>query len=280
MAHDRPVVREEVPGHGQLAGIGTRCSRWQVVVRDEGGPAGCCLREEHQIADAVGAGRREPTIYIWRSQAALTITRGQTHWPECQAATANLALEGWPVLVRRSGGGPFPVAPGTIQIAMIAKYPDHGITMDGVYHRLALVIRSALAGFGIAAEVGDSPGAFCDGRHDLVVAGRKIAGLAQHWRPCGGGERCISGTASVLVEADLERLAWVVNRFHAVCGQAMHVWPEAMTTVRDKCDAVALPQGDLRQAFLARLADAATRTAFASQYLKPPTVRDACFADR
>ena len=151
--------------------------------------------------------------------------------PDFEAAASRLAGMGWPVLVRRSGGGAFPIGPGTVQIAMIARYPDRGISMDGVYDRLGFLIGSALAEFGIAARVGDTRGAFCDGRHDLVVADRKIAGLAQHWRPCGGGERCVTAAASVLVDADVGELGGIVDWFHAICGQAIDIRPEAMTTV-------------------------------------------------
>ena len=47
--------------------------------------------------------------------------------------------------MRRSGGGAFPIGPGTVQLAMIARYPDRGMSMDGVYDRLGFLIGSALA---------------------------------------------------------------------------------------------------------------------------------------
>jgi octanoyl-[GcvH]:protein N-octanoyltransferase len=160
------------------------------VVAERPGPAKLGLKREHDIAGEVGAGTRNATIFIWRSQRALIVARGQAQWSKFEAAATRLAREGWPVLVRRSGGGAFPIGPGTVQLAMIARYPDRGMSMDGVYDRLSFLIGSALAEFGIAARVGCTRGAFCDGRHDLVVADRKIAGVAQHWRPCGRGERC------------------------------------------------------------------------------------------
>ncbi len=166
---------------------------------------------------------------------------------------------GWPVLVRTSGGGAFPISPGTVQVAMIARYADLGMSMDGVYKRLGLLIYSALAEFGIAARVGDTRGAFCDGRHDLVVADRKIAGLAQHWGVRGRGERCVTGAASVLVDADIDELVEIVDRFHAACGRRIDIRPEAMTTMRHVCDAGALSHRDLSRVLLARLAIAVSR---------------------
>lgn len=232
---------------------------WQVIVAEHAAAAHTGLRREHDIADAVGAGVRGPAIFIWRSQPALIVARSQTRWPNFERAAAELAQTGWPVLVRRSGGGAFPIGPGTAQIAIMARYADLGMAMDGVYDRLGLLIGSALAGFGIVAGVGDSPGAFCDGRHDLVVAGRKIAGLAQHWRLCGRGDRCITAAASVLVDADLAELAGIVDRFHVTCGQRIDIRPDALTTVRHNCDRIALSHCDLTAHFLAHLATDANR---------------------
>ena len=147
---------------------------WQIIVTESTEAAHRGLQREHEIADEVGRGAHKPTIFIWRSQRALIVARGQTRWPEFEAAAAQLTKLGWPVLVRRSGGGAFPVCPGY---------------RTDLHHRQK------------AASVGDAPGAFCAGRHDLVVGHRKIAGLAQYWRVCRGGERCITAAASVLVDA-------------------------------------------------------------------------------
>ena len=116
------------------------------------------LQREHDIADEVGAGARGPAIFIWRSQRALIVARSQTHWLNFERAATELAETGWPVLARRSGGGAFPIGPGTVQVAMMARYADLGMSMDGVYDRLGLLIGSALAGFGILARVGDTRG--------------------------------------------------------------------------------------------------------------------------
>lgn len=240
----------------------TGAGGWHVVVAERPESAKLGLQREQDIAAEVGARIRDPTIFIWRSQRALIVSRGQTQWSGFEAAAARFALEGWPVLVRRSGGGAFPISPGTVQLAMIARYPDRGMSMDGVYDRLSFLIGSALAEFGIAAGVGATPGAFCDGHHDLVVAGRKIAGLAQHWRLCDRGERCVTAAASVLVDANVGELAGIVDRLHALCGQAIDIRSGAMTTVRESCGAAAVSRRNTSAEFLQHLAAAAARMAF------------------
>jgi octanoyl-[GcvH]:protein N-octanoyltransferase len=255
---DRPTLFEESASRNEPSR--TDVNGWQIFVAESVEPAHRGLQREHDIADEVGAGARKPAIFIWRSQRALIVARGQTRWSNFEKVAAELTEMGWPVLVRRSGGGAFPICRGTVQIAMMATYADLGMSMDGVYDRLGFLIGSALTDFGIAACVGDTLGAFCDGRHDLIVAGRKIAGLAQHWRLCGGGERFITAAASVLVEADVDELVGIVDRFHAMCGQAIDIRPEAMTTVRHSCNAVAHSHRNLTAEFSTHLAAAAART--------------------
>ena len=234
---------------------------WQVIVAEGTAPAQSGLDREHDVAGGVSAGTSGPAIFIWRSQPALIVARSQTRWPGFAAAAASLGKIGWPVLLRGSGGGAFPIGPGTVQIAMTARHPALGALMEEVYGRLGSLIGSALTEFGIAAGAGHTPGAFCEGRHDLVFAGRKIAGLAQHWRLCGrGGGRCVIAGASVLVDVDVAELVGIVDRFHALCGQTIALRADALTTVRDNCGAISSANGDLPGQFLRRLAAAARRT--------------------
>ncbi len=167
---ERPAFGGGAAGRYRLPS-GARATGWQIIVAGDREPAGIGLRRQHALADQIAAGARQQTILIWRSQPALIVTRSQTRWPDFAAATARLAELGWPVLVRRSGGGVFPIGPGTVQIAMIARYPLGEISMDRIYDELGLLIGFALADFGVVARVGKTPGAFCDGRHDLAAAG-------------------------------------------------------------------------------------------------------------
>ena len=71
---------------------------WQIVVAERPGPAELGLKREHDIAGEVGAGTRNLTIFIWRSQRALIVARRQAQWSGFEAAATRLAREGWPVL--------------------------------------------------------------------------------------------------------------------------------------------------------------------------------------
>ena len=259
-------------GPQQRAVTGSRTETvdgWQIVAVKGVDTARRGLQREFEIANQVGAAIRKPTILIWRSQRALIVARSETRSPRFAAASARLAEMGWPVSVRRFGGGAFPIGPGTVQIAVTARYPGLGNSIEAIYERLGLLIASTLAAFGMAARVGETPSSFCNGRHDFIVADRKIAGLAQHWRLCGDGERCVTAVASVLVDTEVGELARIVDHFYAMCGQTIDIRAEAMTTVRLNCDADAPSQRDLTAEFLTHLAAAAARMGLSANSSRP-----------
>lgn len=179
-----------------------------------------------KLAAAVAAGEHPPCMLIWRAMPALVATGTEARQAGFLRACAVLQATGWPVVVRKSGGGLFPVTPDTLQVAMLRRR-ESGLSFDQVYGRLAHVIVGALASLGLAAEVAEVPTAFCPGRYDIAVEGRKIAGLSQHW-PADGS---VIAEASVLAGGYPQELAAVVNRFDDETCNSRRCDPAAITSV-------------------------------------------------
>lgn len=125
-----------------------------------------------------------PILMAWQAPRALIVGRSDARLPGFARAAEELAAEGWPVLVRRSGGSACPVSPGTLQIALVRASAGQG-EIEAGYRTLASVIETLLSGVNVLCEAGERPGAFCPGRYDLGVGPRKFAGLSQHWRSRG-----------------------------------------------------------------------------------------------
>lgn len=167
-----------------------------------------------RLAADVASGERPACAVLWRASPALVVTRSESRLPGFEAASRRLARDGLPVIVRRSGGGAFPIGPGTLQIALLSRRSQAGLSFEHLYDHLAAVILEALASLGLTAVSGEIAGAFCPGRYDVSVKARKIAGLAQHW----SGNGAVIGEASLLVEGDLVASVDAVNRFHELAG--------------------------------------------------------------
>ncbi len=64
------------------------------------------------------------------------------------------------------------------------------------------------------------PVSFCDGRYNVTLDGRKLAGTAQRWRRNGAGRPVVLAHAALLVGAEREEMVEVVNTFTRRCASA------------------------------------------------------------
>jgi hypothetical protein len=173
------------------------------------------ILRQQQLAEQLGSDD-ERHLLVWRAPRALIVGRRDSRLPNFCIAVDQLRDEGWPVLIRRSGGTACPVSRGTLQIAL-ARIVIPKITIESAYMELAGFISAVLKSYGLEAEIGEKPNAFCPGRYDISVNGRKIAGLSQHWRRCNGHVTATTA-ASLIVDHDREELAHIVNLFYQSAG--------------------------------------------------------------
>lgn len=174
----------------------------------------------------------EPRAVLW--QAARGIVVPLSYQRDAQAlerACGASADRGWPVRLRRSGGGAVPQGAGIVNLSL--AYPlagTAGTHAEAVYARLCRMLAGALARFGVEAEAAEVRGSFCDGRFNLAVAGRKIAGTAQYWRRRGDAHAVLAH-ALLIADADPAAITEPLNRFEADLGSARRYDPSVITSI-------------------------------------------------
>jgi lipoate-protein ligase A len=145
--------------------------------------------------------------------------------PAFDVASRVSADAGWPVLLRETGGEPVPQSSATVNIALVYAPPrsegDQGRIETG-YQRLCQPICDLLIELGGDASVGEIDGAFCDGRYNVNLNGRKMVGTAQRWRQSGGRPVGLVHGA-LLLDNDRDELIAAVNRFNQACGLEQRV---------------------------------------------------------
>lgn len=226
---------------------------WRVVCTAVPDAAEAGLARQQALAEDIAGASSTPVLLIWRSQPALLVTRTDALLPRFEQAAQAAQEAGWPVLIRRSGGSACPVAPGTAQVATIMP-ASPGSAIEAHYDRLSQFIGRALRDFGVASGIGRVAEAFCQGRYDIGVAGRKIAGLSQRWFRNSRGVYCAVTAASINVTEDPPALAEAVNRFYEAAGGDARCRADAITCLR-LCDgAGGRAERDLMASFIKRLA--------------------------
>lgn len=145
------------------------------------------------------------------------------------AASAQATSDGWPVFCRPTGGGAVPQGPGVLNLALAFTAP-RSFTIDEGYRLITRIIRGGLGALGHRLTAGPTPDSFCDGDWNLSVAGKKVVGTAQRWRPVGPDATRVLAHALILVAGPIPPGARAVGAFNADLGLG-GVAPEAHTTL-------------------------------------------------
>jgi lipoate-protein ligase A len=219
-----PGEPQQWPEHGPDAA-------WRVVSIPDVSSAEFGLARQQTFADELVGQSTIPCLLIWRCRPALLVTPADTRLPHFNDVADEMQTSGWPVCLRKSGGGVCPVGPGTVQVSAIAAAAP-APSMHAKYAALASYIRSVVGCFGIESRTGPIEGAYCPGAYDLAVAGKKLAGMSQHWFRNRRGIHCVVTVASINVEESPELLASVVNRFYERAGSGVRCDADALTNVR------------------------------------------------
>ncbi len=206
---------------------------------------------EMQLLDRVDQqGQRLAVIH--QASPGISVPRSYQRNPQFGAAGRQLAAAGLPVDVRLSGGGVVPQAAGVINLHLAypvqANYPLQQV--EAHYLGLCELIARTLAAYGIHAAPQPVQGSFCDGRFNLAVGGKKIAGTAQYWRrnrTAATPTFSLLSHAVILVNADSTELTDMANRFEAALHSPVRYLPEKTTSV---IELLGSPASDFEQTLL------------------------------
>jgi lipoate-protein ligase A len=173
----------------------------------------------------------ESSAVLWQGARGLVVPGSYRRHADFEPVCAQFAARGWPVRVRRSGGGLVPQGPGIVNVSLAyaTAGPAHG-GFDAVYLHLCGVLARALQALGIEAGPRTVTGSFCDGRYNLAVGTRKIAGTAQYWRRAKD-RHAVLAHALLLVDADVEQLTHVTNQLESALQSGRVYRADALTSV-------------------------------------------------
>lgn len=197
------------------------------------------LQAEQDLLASVCAGESEFGLLFWQpSDQALVMPRRLNRLPGFDAACEVSAAAGWPVLLRDTGGEPVPQSATTINIALVYAPPRSEGDLNRIesgYRRLCDPICQLLDEMGGTSSLGEIDGAFCDGRFNVNLDGRKMVGTAQRWRQSQGGQRPVGLVhGAMLIDNERESMVAAVNRFNQACGLEQRVRAESHIALHEK----------------------------------------------
>ncbi len=197
---------------------------------------------DHVASRAVTSGRalyNEHGIVLWQTPQALIVPSGMPRIDGFEAASRASAAAGWPVFERDTGGDLTPQFDGILNLSMAFAVGEGERNIAAAYGRLiAPVLAFLREGLGVDAYASSVRGAFCDGAHNIVIDGRKLAGTAQRWRlmPEREGEANVTrvlGHIAIVCGGNLHGALDAVNAFYASCGIDRRVVRDAHITLQE-----------------------------------------------
>ena len=200
------------------------------------------LQAEQDLLASVCAGDVEAGVLFWQpTDHALVMPRRLSRLPGFEHASIELAASGWPILLRETGGEPVPQSASTVNIAVVYAPPrsegDHG-RIETAYRRLCEPVCDLLTALGGEASLGEIEGAFCDGRFNVNLNGRKLVGTAQRWRQSKGGQRPVGLVhGALLLDNERESMVAAVNRFNQLCELEQRCRAESHIALHEVFDA-------------------------------------------
>ena len=204
--------------------------------RESPGPSAAAdIDAEMALLDAALADPAHPRLRLWRTHRCLVVTPLRAQRPHCQAAAAASAERGWPVVVRRTGGGPVPQGPQTLSLSLASAAPGAAAPgIDAAFRHFAGWLCDALRTCGLAPEIGEIEGSCCPGRYDIAIGGRKIVGIAQRRRQGRHGDTLLTATlvhAMLWLEGDLTAGIDALERFLDEAGAPQRFARDCMDTL-------------------------------------------------
>lgn len=172
------------------------------------------------LAHAVGEGASPPTAVVRRQEPYALLGPKDRRLPRLEEGLAVLRAEGLPVYERIAGGSAVILDEGCVSFALMRPCRDF-TTIHRNFHELSAGVIAAVGELGATAEFGAAPGSFCEGGYDLVVAGRKVAGIAQALRR---GFALVSGM--LLVDQDPVPVTDLLNEFYGAAGGEANLIPD------------------------------------------------------
>jgi len=128
----------------------------------------------------VAAGRRNPTLRIFRPGPTVAFGRLDALRPGFAEACARARQHGFTPVVRSAGGHAAAYDERCLVVEHVSAEADATAGLQARFAAQASHVHAGLAALGADVRIGELPGEYCPGAHSLNVGGRvKVAGIAQ-----------------------------------------------------------------------------------------------------
>jgi len=199
--------------------------KWAVTTERETLDPQLAIAQDESVLAQVAAGDLPATLRIWQTTQSIAVPRHFSLHDRFADAALTLAGRGWPITLRSSGGSAMPQGPGVLNVSMVFPH-DPPMSIEAGFQLLTDPLCAFFDSLGLPASVGSVPGAFCDGRYNLVVDQQKIGGTAQKRK-----KQAVLAHAALQIDLDLDATCRSINFLNEQIDRDERCRPDAATTL-------------------------------------------------
>jgi len=185
---------------------------------------------EEVVAQEVGNGSFLPTLRLWRNKQPCFVLGKLTHTnPDLNHPAWKLIQAGKITLVKRFSGGEVIFQNGGCLNFSVTVPSSHKFAFNKIgetFKTLSSGVARALDSLGVCAQYGKVNGVFCPGPYDIVVRGKKLAGVSLAKR---SKFTLVHGT--LLVDVDLDEYFEIMKKFYQGLGENKELQRDKITSL-------------------------------------------------
>jgi len=206
---------------------------WSLDADLKAKPAEAQLAEDYSLLSSIAAGEKNPTLRLWCSDPAIVVGTAEKRLPTFQHSVDDLAKKQWQVITRRTGGTAFILTPHILNISAVQLLRSKNLSIDRCYEDFCGLVMLALRDMGVDTRLGFQNRAFCDGKYNILVGNKKLAGTAQRWaRSNNQSLTAVLAQASIFVSIDSKEVSQLINEFYRKAGSNKHYDADAIIDLR------------------------------------------------
>lgn len=131
------------------------------------------------LCASVGAGLSPATARAWVHDKTVVLGIQDTKLPFLKESVVYLESQGYPPIVRNSGGLAVVLDEGILNVSLILPEKNKGIDINRGYDTMVALIEEIFPEADGQIESREIVGSYCPGSYDLSMNGRKFAGISQ-----------------------------------------------------------------------------------------------------
>jgi len=188
---------------------------------------------EEVIAQEVGNGSLSPALRLWRNKQKCFVLGKLTHTRLNSNYPLRKLIQGEKIgLIKRFSGGDVIFQDGGCLNFSVTVPSNHKFSFDKIgkiFKTLSLGVIRALNNLSVCAKHGKIDTAFCPGPYDIVVRGRKLAGVSLAKR---AKFTLVHGT--LLVNIDLDKYIETMEKFYQGLGENKKLQKDNITSLSEE----------------------------------------------